>query len=209
MATNDRDQSSSAAEASFERLLVAVRNHDRVALNELIAPMREYLMLIANEDLDSALQAKLGASDLVQQTMAVACERIGQFRGSTPMEMKGWLRQILHNCLHDAERQFLLGIQRNVHRERPWTGVPPASQAIVDYAETPRTDAIRREEESQLATAMSLLPESYRQAIQLRHWEELSFPEIGARMGLTAEAARKTWFRGITKLESLLKHPDD
>lgn len=185
--------------------MIAVRNHDRDALHEVLSPLRDYLLLIANEDLNSDLRAKLGASDVVQQTLALACQRMDQFRGSTPDELKAWLRQILHNCLHDWERHYLVGQRRSIHRERAgidWRNQPPS---IPDPSATPGTDAIAQEEARLLEQAMATLPDHVRRVLHLRNWEEKSFSEIGQVMGISDEAARKVWYRGIVKLEAILK----
>ena len=52
---------------------------------------------------------------------------------------------------------------------------------------------------------MSQLPEDYREAILLRHRENLSFVEIGSRMLKSEDAARKTWTRAINQLQQELQ----
>ena len=48
---------------------------------------RSYLDLLARLQLDSRLRSKLSASDLVQQTLLQAHQKIGQFRGQSEMEL--------------------------------------------------------------------------------------------------------------------------
>lgn len=207
MAQSGRDRPSDDSEVKptdLTQLAECLRAGDCLAFDALVGPLRDYLLLIANEELNPQLQAKLGASDVVQQTLALAHERIGQFRGSTQAEIKAWLKQILRNCLYDAERRYIAGKQRDIHREKTFAAIAPFTDGLVDPATTPRTDALIREEAQQLAEAMAQLPDHYRQAIRLRNWDELSFGEIGERMGVSAEAARKIWFRGISQLQSIL-----
>lgn len=192
-------------EREFRQLVAAVRTGDRAAMNSFIAPWREYLLLIANEDMQSRLQGKLGASDLVQQTMAAACERMDQFRGTSPAELKAWLRRILHNCMHDEERRFLVGRGRAVGRERPLGDAASQAAALRDPHITPQSDAVLQEEAEILERAMAQLPDHYRHVVRARNWEEKSFVEIGQELNMSPEAARKIWFRGIVKLEAALK----
>src|SRR5262249_35850360 len=56
---------------------------------------RAYLQLLAQEQLRGRPPAKLGASDLVQQTLLEAHRGREQFRGTTDGERAAWLRQIL------------------------------------------------------------------------------------------------------------------
>ena len=68
---------------------------------QLVQTCRDYLLLVANRNLDRELQGKLGASDLVQETFVRAQRNFKQFRGSSIEEFLTWLRQILLNHLVD------------------------------------------------------------------------------------------------------------
>src|SRR5262245_56948084 len=78
---------------------------------------REYLCLLARMRLDPQLQAKLDASDIVQQTLLEAHQGRAQFRGRTDAEYAAWLRQILARNLSNALRDFRRA-RRDVSRER-------------------------------------------------------------------------------------------
>lgn len=189
----------------FRQLLTEARQGDAAALGTLMHDCRDYLLLIANQDLDRELQAKLGASDFVQQTMLAAHEHFPQFRGDTWEELRGWLRQILRNDLNRARRQFLGAERRKAQREHRLDDSQLVQPQLPTDGNTPSTDAVLREESMALKSAMQRLPDNYRLVIQLRDWEDLPFAEIGRRMQLTDEAARKLWRRAILKLESNLR----
>ena len=70
--------------------------------------------------------------------------------------------------------------------------------------ESPSKVIAGREEQVVLEHAMSLLSEDSRQAITLRHRDNLSFAEIGIRLGKSEDAARKTWARGVEQLKQVL-----
>ncbi|HEY6565797.1 MAG TPA: sigma-70 family RNA polymerase sigma factor [Pirellulaceae bacterium] len=189
----------------FGQLLNAARQGDAAAQGTLMHECRDYLLLIANQDLDQELQAKLGASDFVQQTMLAAHEHFPQFRGGSWEELKGWLRQILRNDLNRARRRFLTAERRSAQREHRLNDSQLVQPQLSTDGNTPSTDAVLREESLALKNALAQLPDHYRQVIQMRDWENLSFAEIGRRMSLTDEAARKVWRRAIVKLESALR----
>ena len=190
--------------ATFDSLVMAAKQGDADAMNTILGQCRNYLLLIANQDLPDALQAKLGASDLVQETLLAAHQNFQQFRGESAEELNGWLRQILCNELYSAGRRFTGTKKRRADREH-WLNDSRIEQPpLADSLNTPGATALQSEEERLLAAAMAKLPDTYQQAIRLRNWDKLKFDEIGLRMGMSGEAARKIWSRAIFKLESLL-----
>jgi DNA-directed RNA polymerase specialized sigma24 family protein len=48
------------------------------------------------------------------------------------------------------------------------------------------------------------LSEEHQQALRLRNQEDLSFEEVGRRLGRSAEAARKLWARALARLAEAL-----
>ena len=39
----------------------------------------------------------------------------------------------------------------------------------------------------------------------MKHFEELTFPEIGKRIGMPANTAKTRYYRGLAKLETLMR----
>ena len=76
----------------------------------IVAQYEPYLRMLARTQLRRAFQAKVGASDMVQQAMLQAVQGFDGFRGSTEAELRGWLRQILaHHICH---------LDRDMHRDK-------------------------------------------------------------------------------------------
>ena len=67
---------------------------------------RDYLRLLARLQLDPRLQARIDPSDMVQQTLLTAHQKLDQYRGQTDAELAGWLRAILANQLAEATRKL-------------------------------------------------------------------------------------------------------
>src|SRR5205823_5326264 len=63
--------------------LPAARAGSSEALGEILEACRGYLLLLAQEELDPGLQAKGGASDLVQQTFMEAQQDFARFQGDS------------------------------------------------------------------------------------------------------------------------------
>src|ERR1700735_3965927 len=86
------------------------------ALGQVLEACRAYLLLIAQQELDTTLQAKGGASDLVQQTFLEAQRDFAAFHGTTHAALLAWMRQLLINNLANFRRDFQRD-KRRVSRE--------------------------------------------------------------------------------------------
>ena len=64
------------------------------------------------------------------------------------------------------------------------------------------------EQDAALKKALLELSEEYRQVIEWRNYQGLSFEEIGQRTDRSAEAARKLWGRALKNLQDLLGADD-
>jgi RNA polymerase sigma-70 factor (ECF subfamily) len=170
----------------------------------LLEGCRQYLLMIANAVIGPELQAKLGASDLVQDTFLEAQRHIDVFRGQSKGELRAWLRRILECRLANIRRSYLATEKRATSREVTLDQVALESGKKLDALEcrlpSPSNHALRSEWVEAVEEALCRMPEHYRQAVAWRHQEQLSWDEIGHRMGCTADAARKVWSRAIQQL---------
>jgi RNA polymerase sigma-70 factor (ECF subfamily) len=188
------------------RWLCAAREGSREALGEVLEACRGYLLLIANHELDPALQPKGGASDLVQETFLEAQRDFSRFQGTTSEELKAWLRQLLlHNTANFA-RRYRRTAKRNLGREVALPGAAGSyAQELIAHALSPSGEAVASEQAAALGRAIERLPPDYRQVLLLRYQEELTFDEIGQFMQRTANAARMLWLRALEHLQQELE----
>lgn len=188
----------------FADLLAAARAGDNVAVGRLLEDHGTYLRAIAASSLDSGLRTKESPSDLIQRTYLEALEGIDQFRGETEAEFRQWLAHILQHNLADTGRRYHLTQKRRVTREF----AIEYFNSIAGDDSSPSTALRRSEQDDQLQAAIERLPENYRRAVELRHRENLEFAELGACLGVSAEAARKLWARAIDRLRGELASSD-
>ena len=194
----------SPASKTFDRLVSAAQEGSTEALGELLDQWRDYLLLVANRELGDDLCQKAGASDVVQDTFIRAHQSIGSFRGRSEDELIGWLRQILLHQIVGLRRHYSGTLKRDIRREQSLS----CNRQLKDLVESlpaedggPPRHAMANEDMVLVGRALESLPDDHRQVIYLRYWENLSFPEIGERMGRSAEAARKCWSRAVQKLQ--------
>lgn len=189
---------------SLAELLPLARQGREDAVGQILGLYRDYLKLLARVQIDRRLQSKVDASDVVQDTLLRAHRSFGQFAGGTEAEFTAWLRKILANCLVDFARRYRDTARRRLDLERYIDqDLDDASRsldgALVGGASPSETYA-QRERAVLLANALATLPENYREAVVLRHLENLSFPEIAERMGRSVDSVKKLWMRGLAQL---------
>jgi len=119
MARRERKRNLPAAQA--RRLIRLAREGSRQALGELLEAYRPFLLAIATAEFDSELKAKVGPSDLVQETFIDAQRDFAQFKSDTPTRLRIWLHALLMNNLADLRKRYLRAKKRQVRRERPLT----------------------------------------------------------------------------------------
>ncbi len=194
---------------SVERILVTVKQGEHSQLGVLLNLYRGYLLTIAGNELASDVVAKAGPSDLVQETLLEASQAFAEFRGSTELELRTWLNQILSRNLIDVHRHYRDFAKRDVAREVSLDdGFDEESLSIAATIDPPSKHARTAENVKILEVALRTLNDEQRQAIQLRNMEQLGFEEIGKRLGRSAEAARKLWARAIQQLAVELRPHD-
>jgi RNA polymerase sigma-70 factor (ECF subfamily) len=187
--------------------LSAARAGSREALGRALDGTRHYLLGIAERELDADLRAKGGASDLVQDTFIDAQQLFARFEGTTEAEWLAWLRRLLLYNLAGFARRYRAG-KRDAAREAALGGAGSSAgwgSRLAAEGGTPSAPVRDAEEAAALDLAMAKLPEDYRQVLRWRYQDDLSFEEIGSRMGRTANAARKLWVRAVHQLQQELK----
>lgn len=194
------------AAQSLDGLIHQAKKGCQNSLADVLEPCRGYLLLVANQALGKEMQAKLGASDLVQDTFVRARQHFDRFNGSSEADLLAWLRRILLNHLADVARSYTQTEKRRLDMERPW---PQDRTPLAIAPFTPADAAIEAEELARMRHAMSMLTEEYRTAIELRSIERQSFAVLAKRLNRSEDAARKTWTRAVAKLAELLGALDE
>ena len=186
-------------------LLLAAQAGSNSSLRKLLQGYRDYLNLLADDELGPDIRVKASASDLVQDSFLEAKRDFGQFTGKSPDEFQAWLRRLLLNNVANVIRSYQGTEKRDISREtaavhcdlsgaRPLSGKGKTASSIV----------MKNELLDALQTAIQKLPGHYQDVIQWRNYDRASFEEIGQRLERSAEAARKLWVRAVELLQQEL-----
>ena len=193
--------------ADLARLLAEARTGSPAALGRALEACRAYLLTVAGQELDPALSAKAGASDLVQQTFLEAQRDFDQFQGTTEQDLLHWLRRVLLNNVANFARAYRSTGKRDVGREIELEGGRSSADwrsALAGDAASPSGVVMHQEQLQALEQAIARLPEDYRRIIEYRYRQERSFDEIAQLMNCSANAACKLWSRAVERLEKEL-----
>jgi RNA polymerase sigma-70 factor (ECF subfamily) len=193
-----------------EALLQQAKKGDTPTLGRLLELYRSYLVLLARVQISKRLQAKIDASDMVQEAFLGAYRDFPQFRGQTEPEFLGWLRQILASLLANQVRHYQGTQRRDIRLERQLAlDLDQSSHALgrdlIAVQSSPSHQAMCREQSVILADALARLPADWREVLILRHLEGLTFPEIATRLDLTIDVVKKLWPKALAGLRCVLE----
>ena len=120
---------------------------------------------------------------------------IDEFRGTGGPALLAWLARIAEREILDRA-DYHQRDRRDAARETPLDDGGEFQARVTSVL----SHMIRDERGDRLEAAMEGLDELHRQVILLRKFEELSFREIGARLGRSEDACRMLLARALTAL---------
>ena len=194
-----------------QELLHSADAGDADAANSLLDRHREAVQKMVRMRLDRGIAARVDASDIVQDVMLEASQRLSDYvKNGTSMPFHLWLRQLAKDRMIDAYRRHRGAQRRSVDREKrldakysDQSSLNLAAQ-LPDHELTPAAATLRRELEERFLLALEELNEDDREIILMRHQEHLSSSETAEALGLSAAAAGMRYLRALRKLRDVL-----
>lgn len=184
--------------------MIRVHQGCTVTLHRLVADHLPWIEAHVRRRLTPLLRRAGDTQDHVQEAMIDVLRGGPHFASDDPALFRALLARVVENNLVDRAR-FLQRGRRDLRREH---ALPTDSVLLLDGAARsvtePPVQAERNEQQAWLALAVELLEPDDREAIRLRDWSGLSFPELGAELGISEEAARKRYLRALPRLAAKL-----
>ncbi len=131
------------------------------------------------------------ANDVAQESFISAYEGLRHFRFSS--KFSSWLTSIVLNKCRD-----------HIRSRRPTVGVDEIAEIRETRRRDPEQEAMAGESADALQKALSSLPPDYREAIILKHIEELDYQAISEILGVSIAALKVRTHRGREMLKDLL-----
>ena len=183
-----------------DRLLEAVANGERPALDELLRLHLPYLRRVIEARIAPELKARVDASDVVQETQMVVVRRIDEFVSKRPVCFRVWLRSRVIEQLADQYRRHIVAEKRSIRREKSFRDASSMAIARTLLSETPSKMYQKREVTEQVRDLIESLRDIDREVLTLRHAEGLTNQETAEALNLDPMTARKRYGRALRRL---------
>ncbi len=192
--------------AETQRLLTAAGDGDRVALDQLLARHRRWLLRFAEGRLDPRIRRRVDAADVVQETHAEVLARFHDYLRRRPVSFRAWMLKTAYDRLGKLKRQHLHTEGRSVLREVP---LDDASSLVLAEqlmaSQQPAWAGLAIEELARkVRGALARLSEADREVLLLRYVEGLDNQEIGYLLELEPGTVSKRRGRALLRLHAEL-----
>ena len=178
---------------------------DDQALAELVELHLPWLREHVQRRLGPFLRRHGEAEDYLQDAVLDFLRDAPRFQVRDGAQLRGLLARVVENTLRDKNDWFRAK-RRDLARSAT---VPSDSVLALDPAlqrsTTPSRDATRNEIRDWVRLGLELLEAEERKVILAREYEDRSFVEIGAELGMTANAARMRWVRAVARLAEVMQ----
>jgi RNA polymerase sigma-70 factor (ECF subfamily) len=191
-------------------LLERIAAEDAGAVERLWESYRPALRRMIDLRLDRVLARRVDASDVVQDVLIRASQRLGEYLRNPVLPFDVWIRQIARDAMIDEHRRHRDAARRSLDREQP-IGAAFGDRSSLDLAAqlrdpelTPAAAALREELQRRFHAALLKLDDDDREIVLLRHFEQLSNSEAARTLGLSDAAAGMRHLRALRRLRALL-----
>lgn len=193
-----------------DELVTRAIQGDLPAMDRLMDRHRQRLRKMVAVRMDERLATRVDPSDVVQETLAEAARKLGDYARHRPLPFYPWLRQLAWNRLVDLHRRHVQARRRSVTREEA-QGPPLDDRSALDLAERllasdsgPVRRLLRDELRRRVRDALDQLSDRDRELLVMRHLEQLSIREIAAVLAIGEGAVKTRLVRALQRLRGLL-----
>ena len=189
-------------------LVVQAQEGDRSAINQLYSVYAERVRWMVRFRMSKELRSKLESMDLVQETLMHAFSGLDDFTYSNEGDFIRWLSKIAQNELRGNLKK-LHAEKRDVRKEVQLDNYGPTTEGGYVgpngpiQTTTPSVILSEKEDLAKLEKAIDELKPEYREIIILTKIEELSYQEIGQKLGKSSDAVRMLATRAMAELTTI------
>ena len=197
-----------------DELLRRVAAGDAHERSQLLARHRQRLRHMIEVRLDRRLRPRIDPSDIVQDALTEAAQKLSDYARRRPLPFYPWLRRLAWERLLQIHRRHVRAQRRSVRRE-DFGGLPLPEDSAGDLAErlaargsSPSERLRHSEQRPRVQQALARLGAADREVLVLRYLEDLNTAEIAAVLELTESAVKMRQLRALQGLRDLLDDED-
>jgi RNA polymerase sigma-70 factor (ECF subfamily) len=192
-------------------LLERARGGDAGAVNDLFTRHRDRLRRTVELRLDWRLQARIDASDVIQEAYLDVVRKLPDYLQQPNVPLFLWLRLVVGERLVALRRHHLGVHMRDAGREVSlYRHAMPAASSTALAAQllgkhtSPTNAAVRAERILRVQEALNTLEPIDREILSLRHCEQLTRAEAAGALGIEEAAAAQRYVRALKRLKIVL-----
>lgn len=193
-----------------EQLLDRTAGGDSRAAQELLTRCRPRLRRMVAVHLDQRISSRIDPSDVVQEALTEAFQRLPQYAKERAISFYPWLRQIAWQRLVKLHRRHLTAARRSVHRENI-AAIPIQDSSVEQLAgqwvangTEPAQKLVKEEMRTRVRAALDQLRPTDRELLVMRYLEHMTLKEISETLEITLAATKMRQARALERLETLL-----
>ena len=199
-----------AEDTTTEQLVERVQRGDTSAMGELMDRHRDRLRRMVSFRIDPRLSARVDPSDVVQDSLAEAVEKLPGYIELRPLPFYPWLRQIAWRRLVRLHEYHLRTAKRNIDQEinlrmqlSEHSSIELA-QRLIGPATGPSAAMMRKEQTQTLRLALARLTPEQQDVLILRYIEQFTAKEIAAILEISPDAVTMRHVRALERMRELL-----
>jgi RNA polymerase sigma-70 factor (ECF subfamily) len=193
-----------------DQLLTRAASGDQAAIQELLNFHRGRLRRMVAVHLDPRISARVDPSDVVQEALVEAYQRLPAYARDRTISFYPWLRQIAWQRLVKLQQKHLTAARRSVEREEAVMlelsadSVQELAQRLASGGTEPGRRLVKQEMQQRVRSALEELRPGDREVLVMRYLEHLSIAEISETLELNPNTVKKRHARALERLERLL-----
>jgi RNA polymerase sigma-70 factor (ECF subfamily) len=198
-----------AATPDTDFLLQRAAAGDDSARGRLLDRHRDKLTRMVAVRADPRLAARVDPSDVVQEALTDAANKLDRYLAARPLPFYPWLRNLALERLAQLHRRHVQAGRRSVTREEARMDLSNRSAAalaerLFARQSGPHARLQRQELRARVHSALAALRGTDRELLVLRHLEGLPAKEIAAILGISEGAVNTRHVRALQRLRELL-----
>jgi RNA polymerase sigma-70 factor (ECF subfamily) len=206
----DKNPMAESYDPNSQVLIEQASAGDQAAAHRLLELHRDRLRAMIVVRLDRRLSARVDPSDVLQETMIQAHQKLPEYLRTQPIPFYPWLRQIAWENIVQLHRQHLLAQARAVTREEridvalPDQSALELAERLIGKGSSANQKLMQKELKARVQAALARLDSRDREVLVLRFLEQLSIEEAAVIMEISQEAVKSRQRRALERFSDLI-----